>query len=86
MSYFAARPSRDLMVAGHQEATRELWPKLCSDYDAYVSALVYQEAAKGDGEQAKARLATIGPFGMRKVAYLGSTLRMLFTVRCTPWS
>jgi hypothetical protein len=26
-SYFTARPSRDLMIAGHQEATRELWPK-----------------------------------------------------------
>ena len=26
VSCFTARPSRDLMVAGHQEATRELWP------------------------------------------------------------
>jgi hypothetical protein len=30
VSYFTARPSRDLMIAGHQEATRELWPELAA--------------------------------------------------------
>jgi len=35
VSYFAARPSRDLLVAGHQEATRELWPSLATIYDTY---------------------------------------------------
>jgi hypothetical protein len=33
-SYFTARPSRDLLIAGHQEATRELWPKFASEYKA----------------------------------------------------
>jgi predicted nucleic acid-binding protein len=64
VSYLAARPSRDLLVAGHQEATRELWPSLATDYDAYVSALVYEEAARGDVEQASMRLAAIKPFRM----------------------
>ena len=40
VSYFTARPSRDLMVAGHQETTRELWPELAARYETYVSALV----------------------------------------------
>jgi predicted nucleic acid-binding protein len=62
VSYFAAQPSRDLMIAGHQEATRELWPRLGADYEAYVSALVYQEAGKGDPDQAQRRLAAIKPF------------------------
>jgi len=66
-SYFAARPSRDLMVAGHQEATRRLWPKLVAHYDTYVSALVYEETGKGDPGQAKARLAAIGPFRMLEI-------------------
>ncbi|MEI6788912.1 MAG: hypothetical protein WCL49_10595, partial [bacterium] len=48
VSYFTARPSRDLLVAGHQEATRELWPSLTAVYDTYVSALVYEEVALGD--------------------------------------
>ncbi len=32
VSYFVSRPNRDVVVAGHQEATRELWPKLASEY------------------------------------------------------
>ncbi len=64
LSYFTARPSRDLLVAGHQEATRELWPSLTRDYDTYVSALVYEEAARGDAGQAAKRLAAIKPFRM----------------------
>ena len=55
VSYFTARPSRDLLIAGHQEATRELWPSLIATYDTYVSALVYEEAARGDAEQAAKR-------------------------------
>lgn len=64
VSYFAARPSRDLLVAGHQEATRELWPSLTAVYDTYVSALVYEEVARGDLDQASKRLEAIKPFLM----------------------
>jgi len=64
VSYFTARPNRDIIVAGHQEATRELWPKLMAEYETYVSALVYEEAGRGDPEQAKKRLAAINPFRM----------------------
>lgn len=64
VSYLAARPSRDVLVAGHQAATRELWPSLTTVYDTYVSALVYEESAKGDAEQAASRLAAIKPFRM----------------------
>ena len=63
-SYFAARPSRDLMIAGHQEATRELWPKFASEYEPYVSALVYEEAGRGDRDQAQMRLAALKSFPM----------------------
>jgi hypothetical protein len=41
VSYLTARPNRDLLIAGHQEATRELWPKLVDEYEPFVSALVY---------------------------------------------
>jgi predicted nucleic acid-binding protein len=68
VSYFVARPSRDLLVAGHQEATRELWPKLTTEYETYVSALVYEEARRGDPQPAKARLEAIKPFRMLDVA------------------
>lgn len=64
VSYFTAKPSRDLMIAGHQEATRELWPKFSSEYAPYVSALVYEEAGRGDPDQAQRRLAALRPFPM----------------------
>jgi len=67
VSYLAARPSRDLIVAGRQQSTRELWPKLVSEFDTYISALVYQEAARGEAEQAHKRLGIINPFAMLDV-------------------
>ena len=62
VSYLTAKPSRDIMIASHQEATREPWPKLLTKYDAYISALVFEEAKRGDPDQAKMRLAAIEPF------------------------
>ena len=64
VSYFTARPSRDIMIAGHQEATRDLWPDLAVKYETYISALVYEEARKGDPDQARLRLAAIRRFPM----------------------
>ena len=64
VSYFTARSSRDILVAGRQEATRELWPRLATVYDTYVSALVYEEAARGDADEATKRLDAIKPFRM----------------------
>ncbi len=67
VSYFAARSSRDLIVAARQQSTRELWPKLLSEYDTYISALVYQEVARGETEQADKRLGAIKPLSMLDV-------------------
>ena len=64
LSYSTAKPSRDLMIASHQQATRELWPLLADRYETYISALVYEEARRGDPDQAAARLSTIKPFRM----------------------
>jgi len=64
VSYLTSKPSRDLMVASHQEATRELWEKLSIKYKSFVSALVFQEAGKGDQNQAEMRLAAMANFPM----------------------
>lgn len=56
VSYLAAKPSRDLLIAARQEATAEFWSKLhSSEFTGYVSTLVHQEARQGDPEQAKKR-------------------------------
>jgi predicted nucleic acid-binding protein len=74
VSYLTAKPSRDIMVVGHQEATRELWPELSTKYETYVSALVYEEARRGDPDQARVRLAAIKPFPMLDIDEEARTL------------
>ena len=64
ISYLTARPSRDIVIAGHQESTRQLWAILSSQFDTYISALVYQEARRGNPEQIEKRLEAIRPFPM----------------------
>jgi predicted nucleic acid-binding protein len=56
VSYYTARPSRDLVIAAWQEVTHEIWPVLQSDFDRYISALVIQEASRGDKEAAEKRI------------------------------
>jgi len=67
VSYFTSRPSRDLVIAGHQEATRRVWPKLSNDYEGHISALVYEEARRGDPIKAKERIEAINQFPMLEI-------------------
>jgi hypothetical protein len=55
-SYLAARPSRNLPVAAHQEITREWWELRRLKFDLYVSELVLQEVRAGDARLASQRL------------------------------
>lgn len=48
VSYYASRPSRDLVIAARQETTRELWPVLAYRFDRHISMLVLTEINKGD--------------------------------------
>lgn len=55
-SYLAGRSSRDLLVAAHQEITREWWESRRAGFDLYVSELVVQEVRAGDAQLANRRL------------------------------
>lgn len=59
VSYYTARASRDVVVAGHQQATQEFWQRLGSDFEPFVSALVIQEAGRGDSTLAEKRLNAV---------------------------
>lgn len=61
-SYLTARPSRDLIAAGHQQITREWWEKRRRDFDIYISQFVIDEAGEGDSEAARRRLDIIAEF------------------------
>lgn len=55
ISYLAARPSRDIIAAGHQQITHEWWAR-SNDFSLHASALVLREASAGDHAAASARL------------------------------
>ena len=49
-SYLTSWPSRDLIIAAHQQVTREWWRRWKGKFDIYVSQLVVDEARAGDDE------------------------------------
>ncbi len=61
VSYFTAKISKDLVVAGHQASTVDMWDNLDS-FHVFISDIVIQEASKGNPEQAKLRLDALEAF------------------------
>jgi len=47
VSYLAASPSRDLVIAAHQQITREWWERR-DRFELFVSQAVIEEAARGN--------------------------------------
>jgi predicted nucleic acid-binding protein len=56
ISYLAARPSRDPIVAGHQQATRDFWSEAPARFRLLSSEFVVRECSSGDLEAAAERL------------------------------
>lgn len=59
ISYLTARPSRDVVVAGHQQTTRDWWRTCDNRFELVASQLVVGEAAAGDPEIARERLEVL---------------------------
>lgn len=59
ISYLAARPGRDMVLAAHQEVTRSWWETRLGTFDIFISELVRLEAGKGDAEAAARRMAIL---------------------------
>jgi hypothetical protein len=56
ISYLAARPSRDLIVAAHQAITRQWWDERRRGFALFVSQLVVDECRRGNTEAMSRRL------------------------------
>lgn len=58
ISYLAARPSKTIIGAAHQQITSAWWDQR-GGYDLFVSELVLRECAAGDSSAAQRRLEIV---------------------------
>ncbi len=68
LGYATSRPSRDLIVAGRQQITRDWFALRAEAYELFVSQLVVREALAGDEDAARKRAGFV-----QKIARLGIT-------------
>jgi len=59
ISYLAARPSRDLVVAARQAITRDWWENQRRRFELRISTLVEEEISDGDALAAARRLSWV---------------------------
>ena len=74
VSYLASRPSRDMVIAAHQELTRQWWEERSEKYDILISELVREEARRGDREAASERMNILDSFLVLQVSDQAVTL------------
>lgn len=56
VSYLTAWPSRDVVIAAHQQITHQWWNTQRANYETCVAEPVLEEAALGDPQAAQERL------------------------------
>ena len=59
ISYLTARPARDVVIAGHQQSTRDWWATASERFELVISELVREEAGAGDPDAVRARLTLL---------------------------
>ena len=64
VSYLTAWPSRDIVIAGHQQTTHEWWNTRRHSYELCVSRTVLDEAAAGDPQAAQDRLDVLSAMSL----------------------
>lgn len=59
VSYLTAWPSRDIVIAGHQQITRQWWNTANDRFELVASQLVIDEASAGNEDVARDRLSAL---------------------------
>ncbi len=67
ISYLVSRPSRDILVAAHQQTTNEWWSSRRQEFECFISQIVIDEIQAGDHEAAEERMKEIGDFAVLEV-------------------
>jgi hypothetical protein len=85
VSYLTGRPSRDVVIAAHQELTRQWWETQSSKYELLISELVLEEAAGGDSDAAQRRIQAIRDLHILRTSESAVELAThLVSMRLTP--
>ena len=85
ISYLTMRPSRDVVVAGHQAVTVEWWETSRDRFELVASQLVAQEAGTGDPEAAQRRLRALEVVSLLEITDEASALaRQLISAGAVP--
>lgn len=66
-SYLTAQPSRDLIVAAHQQITHDWWEKRRQNFEILISQFVIDEAGKGDKEASRKRLNLLSELNLLNI-------------------
>ncbi len=67
VSYLTARPSRDLVVAGHQQITADWWEHHLPHFEPFISPVVMEEISRGEPQMAAARIEAVSDFALLEV-------------------
>ena len=59
ISYLTARPSKDIIILGHQILTKDWWEKSKNDYELFISEPTIDEISLGDPDRVKDRTEII---------------------------
>ena len=85
ISYLAARPSRDLIIAAHQEVTHRWWENRRQEYQLFISQLVDNEIRRGDSREVEKRVTLIAELASIELTEEAADLAELFlTHRALP--
>ena len=74
ISYLVARPSRDVIVAAHQQTTHDWWDTRRGDFACSVSQVVIDEASAGDPDEIQKRHDVIGDLPVLEVTESAESL------------
>lgn len=78
ISYLTSRPSRDIIIAAHQQITEEWWRTRRHLFNLYASQLVSREASAGDKEQAQKRLNALEELELLEITENALSLSAIF--------
>jgi hypothetical protein len=84
VSYLVSHPSQDVIVAAHQQMTREWWQRRRPHFACFVSDIVLDEAGDGDAEQAALRLKALEGISKLAATATGELLAAAFLADALP--